>query len=293
MADSEGYLAWADVIRELRITISEDEAAAIYRQGGDGTADKAPVAEPFETILNEWQEVLSHRAKACGPHGAYPFEVRAEGLQRRDGQSPAYLFQLLVSLGSTVSHQDGTTASKMFEELSAAAAGQYLGDSEAAVVFGWPRQELRPGFREAVAELVELLCEDVACADREGMSDLKDDGLDVVAWRGFPDRKPSKLILFGQCATGQHWRKKTHELRPRDWCKRNFAGTLALDPVPAFFVPMALSERDANDAGVNQLLLDRCRISALCGGALGDGLDERLWQWIGASLEEGITLDAD
>ena len=295
VADSEGYLAWADVIRELRLTISEGEAATTYGQHGDGApADAWADIEPYETILNAWLEILSHRSKACGPGNAYPFDIKSEGLELRGKRSPAYLFQLLVSLGSTGPHHDGTTASKMFEELSAAAAGQYLGACKTAVVFGWPRQKQLPaGFREAVTGLVELLREGKACADREGISDSKDDGLDVVAWRGFPDRKASKLILFGQCAVGQHWKKKTHELQPSNWCKRNFAGSIALDPIPAFFVPRALSDRDANDAGVNQILLDRCRISALCAGALGDGLDDRLWKWINTSLEEGITLDAD
>ena len=131
------------------------------------------------------------------------------------------------------------------------------------------------------------------CKDREGLDQSKDDGLDVVAWREFPDRKPSKLILFGQCAVGRHWKKKIRDLRPSDWCKRNFAGTIAVDPIPAFFVPMAISDKDADLAGVNQILLDRCRISALCSGTLDDQLDEQLQEWIKASLQTGIALDAD
>ena len=238
-------------------------------------------------------EVLSHRARACGPGDTYPFDITQQGLQLRERRSPAYLFQLLVSLGSIDAHHDGTTVSKMFEELSAAAAGRYLGDAKTAVVFGSPRRNLPKGFRDAVAALVKLLREGKACADRKGLYQSKDDGLDVVAWREFPDRKASKLILFGQCAVGQHWKKKTHELHPSNWCKRNFAEPIAVDPIPAFFVPMALSEKDANDAGVNQILLDRCRISALCSGTLDDRLDERLWEWIEASLQEGIALDAD
>ena len=168
-ADSSGYLAWADVVHQLRLTVSEDEAVAIYEEPGNGVPEGGWTnIEPFETILDEWVEVLSHRAWACGPGDAYPFHITDEGLELRGRCSPAYLFQLLVSLGSVATHRDGTTAYKLFEELSATAAGRYLGACETAVVFGSPRRNLPAGFRDAVAALVDLLREGKACADREG-----------------------------------------------------------------------------------------------------------------------------
>ena len=291
---SAGYLAWADVIRQVRLTISEDEMVATYSKAGDGGPEgRWANIERFETMLEEWVEALSHRARACGPGDAYPFDITGEGLELRSSGSPAYLFQLFVSLGSMEAHHDGTTVPKLFEELSAAAAGRYLGDSKTAVVFGWPRRDLPLGFRNAVAALVNHLREGNGCRDREGLDNSKDDGLDVVAWREFPDRNASKLILFGQCAVGRRWKGKTHDLQPSKWCKRNLAGSIAVNPIPAFFIPMALSEKDANFAGTDQILLDRCRISALCSGTLHDRLDERLQEWIEASLKTGIALDAD
>lgn len=66
VAESAGYLAWADVIRQLRLRVSEDEAVTIY---GEPDGDSTEI-EIFETILDEWVEVLAHRARACGPRGA-------------------------------------------------------------------------------------------------------------------------------------------------------------------------------------------------------------------------------
>ena len=282
-----GFLAWTDVIRDLRLTASEDEAVVTYGEPDEGQV----YIEPFETVLEQWMEVLAHRAQACGPGSAYPFVITRQGLEFRRGSSPAYLFQLLASLGSNNTHPDGTTVYKMFEELSAAAAGRYLGDSKTSVVFGSPRRDLPKSFRDAVTHLAELLREGKACKYRKGIERLKDDGLDVVAWREFPDRKPSKLILFGQCAVGRHWEGKAHELRPNDWCKKNFAVPLAVDPIPAFFVPRTLSEEDAYDAGMGQILLDRCRISALCSETLDDRLEKRLWGWINASLKRAPSVN--
>ena len=285
-AASDGYLAWADVKRELRLATSEAEAVETYADPGEEVPEEGwRDIEPFERRLDQWVEVLSHRDQACGPDDSYPFEITQEGLQLRDEPSAAYLFQLLVSLGITGDDDAGTPAYKLFEELSAVAAGRYLGDSGTAVVFGWPRQDLPAGFRDAVTHLVDLLREGKACGGRRNLNQSNDDGLDVVAWRDFPDRRASKLILFGQCAVGRHWREKTHELRPKSWCKRNIAGAIAVDPIPAFFVPRALSDTDASNAGVDQLLLDRCRISSLCGRTLDDPLEQRLQDWIDTSLK--------
>ena len=288
MEDSMGFLAWTDVIRDLRLTVSKEEAIVAYGEPEEGQS----YIEPFETILEQWREVLTHRAQACGPGSAYPFDITRQGLQFCAKSSPAYLFQLLVSLGSSNNHLDGTTVHKLFEELSAAAAGRLLGDSKTSVVFGFPRRDLPAGFRDAVTHLVELLREGKACKNRKGKEHLKDDGLDVVAWREFPDRRASKLVLFGQCATGQLWEKKAFDLQPKRWCKDNLAAQLTLDPIPAFFVPRALSEQDANQVRTDQILFDRCRISALCSGTLDSRLENRLWTWIDVSLQRTLGVNA-
>ena len=288
LADSAGYLAWADVIAQLRLTASEDEVVTTNGEALEGVPEAIPRdIEPFETTLDEWIGALSHRVRACGPGNGYPFNITQHGIQLREVPSTAYLFQLLVSLGFWEAHSDGTTVHKLFEELSAMAAGRYVGDSRTSVVFGSPRRDLPVGFRDAVTHLVDLLREGEACADRKGISHSKDDALDVVAWREFPDRRPSKLILFGQCAVGRRWKEKTHELQPRRWCKRNLTGAIAVDPIPAFFVPRALSERDAYDAGGDQILFDRCRIAALCSDAMDSQFDDRLREWIDVSLRAG------
>lgn len=305
MTDSGGYLAWSDVVGQLRLAVSEDEAVATYQEPADDISEdeaepadgiaeeERPYIEPYETMLTDWLRVLAYRAQACGPEDGYPFILTREGIELRDSVSPAYVFQLLVSLGSVDSHRDGTTVYKLFEELSAEAAARYLGDSRTAVVFGSPRRDLPVGFRDAVAALLKLLREGELREDREGMDQSKDDGLDIVAWREFPDRRASKLILFGQCAAGRRWKEKARDLRPNDWCKNNLTRVFAVDPIPAFFVPWALSEKDANYYGVNQVLLDRCRISSLCSGSLAGGLDGRLREWIEAAVEKGVVLDAD
>lgn len=77
---------------------------------------------------------------------------------------------------------------------------------------------------------------------------------------------------------------REYELQPKRWCKRNFAASLAVDPIPAFFIPRASSEKDASDVGIEKISLDFCRISSLCTGRLFDRLERQLWDWIDVSL---------
>lgn len=105
MTSPAGYLSWTDVIRNLN-TLSKDEATTTY---GEPLTWREPNIEPvrsdtefFENTLDEWIEILFDRAQACGPNNAYPFEITRDGLAFHKCSSPAYQFQLLVSLNNLV-----------------------------------------------------------------------------------------------------------------------------------------------------------------------------------------------
>ena len=94
-----------------------------------------------------------------------------------------------------------------------------------------------------------------------GRLTARDGNLDVVAWKPFADRRPGKLILFGQCKTGTHYRDTLAQLQPDAFCTKWVRDPLALAPVRAFFItealPWSLWRNAVADAG---LLFDRCRI---------------------------------
>lgn len=90
VAASGGYLAWADVIGELRLMASDDEALTTYGEPEEGVPESGwRDFEPFETLLDEWVEALSNRDRACGPGNAYPFEITQHGIELRDTRSSA------------------------------------------------------------------------------------------------------------------------------------------------------------------------------------------------------------
>jgi hypothetical protein len=91
-----------------------------------------------------------------------------------------------------------------------------------------------------------------------------DDGLDIVAWRSFPDGKQGKLIAFGQCAAGaSDWQDKLAEMDARSFVKKWMRAPLLVDPVRLFFIPRRVSPGDWESAGIDGgILFDRCRIVA-------------------------------
>ena len=69
---------------------------------------------------------------------------------------------------------------------------------------------------------------------------LKDGGIDLIAWRDFPDQMAGKLYLLGQTASGSNWKSKSIvEYLPQfhgSW----FTEFPAWHNTPAMFIPFPL-----------------------------------------------------
>jgi hypothetical protein len=163
----------------------------------------------------------------------------------------------------------------MFENLSCAAAKNFL-DGE-FLRFGWPRTslpsnfstnsqnygKLSAGFKEAITEMCDKIGEGEGYNDLPDLS-AKDDSLDVVAWKNLPDGKTSKLILFGQCASGNDWHDKLQELQPDTLWDQWMSKPKVSPLLRVFFIPHRIPrirwDYTARYAGV---FFERCRISYL------------------------------
>ena len=124
----------------------------------------------------------------------------------------------------------------------------------------------------------------------------KDDGVDIVVYRPFVDRRVGQLIGFGQCKSGHGYgRKEFTELQPdaffRNWFQRPVSKS-ASEAVRLFF----LSDRIANDEDMRQygnmggIVFDRCRIMEYT-GEVDRKLKREIAAWILARLEESEILD--
>ncbi len=224
----------------------------------DGVQDE----EIERKILDVFDEIES-RSTAAGAAYPYNLDYGRSGvieLKSEWRNYPVYMFCLCLSyFGWDTRCARSINPPKLFEEISCLAARQYLQGE--AVGFGAPRTQLPPGFAMAIDKLCQCIGEGEGYIQSPTLN-RQDDRLDVVAWKDFPDRLPSKLIMFGQCATGENWQDKLSELQPGNfwglWMRRSTASPL----IRSFFVPHRVergSWRYVTQYG--GLFFDRCRVA--------------------------------
>lgn len=242
-----------------------------------------------EELIDEIFSELGRRIMISGDQ--YPFTINSRGTiltlenDRSDGQY-AYLFCLLVSewrRRQIVPKQVFTPIANSVEDLfqicsTIAAAGLLNG---CAMSFGFPRPD-NSGFLEALKRTFEEgMCEgQVVPKARPGVeSRTKDGGIDVIAWRHFPDGLPGKLHLLGQCASGHNYPEKS----VRSYLKSFFGDWFVCEPgshvLEAIFIPFMLEQsytrlkseskiearhgRYLSMARTMGVIVDRCRIAYL------------------------------
>jgi len=253
----DGLVSHAAMVEALSLEgLVEDQSAS----GADGYLDARGCAE------EEFGSALLHRAvkrsDACG--GRYPFDVAADTLEYRTAsRDRVYLALLAMTLmrGSTAKWTEQGT--KLFEHICASAAGRYLGnrrDEGGAYVFGTGAGSKPLGQR--IIELADAMGE-IGGPQPPALSARKKDAkLDVVAWRNFPDARPGKLTLFGQCATGSHWRDKRTEFLVDSWLALWVTDRPLVEPIRCFFVPRCVDDDEWRETcAEGGLVFDRARIA--------------------------------
>lgn len=200
-------------------------------------------------------------------NSAYPFERRSSSIQLKHAAAdyPAYIFCLALSFKRWKARK-GVSDSPwlLFEELAYRSAKSYLGQ---ALLFGTSSRTGRSAgktFRGRVQDLINQLGEG-QCFSGSTFSS-KDSKLDIVAWKAFPDKRASQIVIFGQCASGANWTDKLTELDPEVFWDTWMSGGKGKvsSPLRAVFIPHRVFDEGQWDfrARSARLLFDRCRVVA-------------------------------
>lgn len=238
-----------DLVSELKIINSEDQT---------------------EELKNDTSSELLQRIKKL--KNIYPFTYNGILLkvkrQKSFNRRWTYIFCLLLSyigvkggVKIRVWKQDIT---KLFEEVAGMAAKEFISGKLAEsklLEFGHPRKSWTPetkGFGKAL----EVLRNSIGSGQIQKNPRTrwqKDAGLDIVAWRDFPDNRSTKIILFGQCAAGDDFRHKMHEITL-------FEGffTMPHSHIKSLFIPHEIDDtlwEDMTSYPYLGILFDRSRIS--------------------------------
>lgn len=242
---------------------SKGDLDQLLRRAGTFDGGARPVDELIDVHSLSVFATLEHRAKLLGEF--YPFNITSGVVS----YSPAvfekllpYVFCLCLAYLGEIHSTKNLKPRLMFEELSAFAASAYLGGDQ--FLFGTSRSkdgDQTKKFKDAVTNLCKFVGEGNAFRPQPGLS-KKDDHVDIVVVKHFMDKATSKVILFGQCASGVHWPNKISELQPEKFWNHWIQESRVSDILRSFFVPFSIDpNRWDYYARYGGLLFDRLRIA--------------------------------
>jgi hypothetical protein len=222
-----------------------------------------------ESLVGSVQSVIAERRKIIGPDD-YPFIIDDDGsgMQRAAPVTPAgaiYLFCLFLShaYDRTIipkEHAPDITheVRDLFQICATVAAAGYV--EGIATSFGWPRPDSEK-FLAALKRIYGMFGDGTphGAAPIGAPDQVKDDGIDVIAWRPSPDGLPGTHYLLGQVASGNDWQGKSVVNYIDMFHKFWFSTPPASREIPVMFMPFCLEPKafddpsEAQESAVNNM----------------------------------------
>ncbi|WP_431836502.1 hypothetical protein [Cellulomonas sp. Y8] len=280
----------------------QEHAGELLHEDGSVLEDEI-LETKYEEFCDDLLAELEWRAGVLGP--LYPFEVVRVGpiwrLTRRPSGSAderaahdVYVLCLLIAgirygfLEGPGVPEYGARSPRAFQIVAMLLARGLVGGSS-SFWMGSPRPE-HDGFAAALGRLVNEMGVGVV-KDKPPVSQAgfnKDAGIDVIAWRGFGDRRPTPIVSYGQVASGNDWRNKSVEATLDSHFHHWMSDAPVKYYIPAMYIPFMQHENVrrrlradfdevAHDASVVLekrlgLVLDRLRLVELAPVALPRGV---------------------
>jgi hypothetical protein len=236
--------------------------AARARSLGWVRNDSVAAADARPTDINLAVQTISRRAQLLGDR--YPIEVTNAGLKLRSSSAPGVYEALLLMTTGNPSAPFPTSqlalSAELFEYIVTHAARTLLGAGSQAIRFGHPGEPGRPPeFPLAVPWLVKKMKLKGGTAYRDPAR--KDGGVDVVAWRPFPDGRPGFPIQLIQVTLEKNFSHKAGDINTRLW---SLLLGLDVDPTGVLAIPRTIPEdKRWAEVATRAILLERVRIAGL------------------------------
>ncbi len=284
LGDTDRRASIEDLVGALRTTSSTEDLAE-ERSVDRGSEQAQSIAESAMSLAEERSISMVRRAD-------YPFRFSGQTVTARPSAvRTTYAYLLVLSWFGEDAGPAGVNGASLFEDVAGEAARNYLGGTKTGAQvynFGFPRRRTPAKFRPALDDLCRQMGEGSGSRDRPTVARQKDAKLDLVAWVPMPDSRTGKIVGFGQCATGRHWKLKVSELQADAWCKKWLRDQPPVYPIRLFFLPHRINgaelDHHAQDAGI---IFDRCRLAAYASN-LNKEMRTRVSEWTEYVLAERL-----
>lgn len=168
---------------------------------------------------------------------AYPFSLDGTMVKVDASANPEfYKFLLLISInGPMRSKRRFAEIDEIFDKIVCEAARNYFGEGAVSLRFGFPPSDGRPKSFSKALDWLSVKMEIPRGSGRPPRAS-KDGGLDVVAWKPFPDHRTAFATMFIQCTIQSDWYSKADDIRSDVWCSRIDTGPSMLTSLAIPFV---------------------------------------------------------
>ena len=264
-ADRAEFYALRDGVTEIDSGVYAEQVAGTLEDLDDNIHDSEGWQRDdlrYDTAVGRTCEEIERRVQILGD--AYPFKLTEGTLSHSNDASSIYEF-FLVICNSKLASGVHVKLPRLFERIAAKLVADYFGEHARDIHTGWPRDaETGKSFKEAMQHVSELTGEWKWRPEDElpGEQHQGDGGCDFVIWLRTPDRRRiGQLFVLGQCACGNDWKNKYHDLNIRR-LQKWFNPLAVVDPVRSFATPHHVTDdvlREASrEAG---LFFDRARLT--------------------------------
>jgi hypothetical protein len=216
-----------------------------------------------EASIGHALNVLQSRSRILSER--YPFVVTSVGVYAKpNAVSYPYSDFLVLSPGSPTRQllcpTPDSAMAAAFENLVVKAATALAGHGGEALRFGWPSEIGRPKeFDLAITWLAGKTGLRAGSGYRQPRR--KDGGVDVVAWKPFPDGRPGLPVYLIQCTLQSNLLEKSLDIDTRIWSTWL---TLDADPTTVLAIPGTIGRIEVwNEIALRCLILDRLRLAGL------------------------------
>lgn len=218
-----------------------------------------------DQLIQRVQDELERRRKAVGKD--YPFRIISHGRVLRfvtpvSKPGAVYLFCLFLShafdspfVPKRLAPKLNNAVRNLFQACATVAAGGYVRGP--AISFGWPRPD-KTGFLKALQGVYKAFGDGKPHkTPRPGAPRMvKDNGVDVIAWRRTPDNLAGTHYLVGQVASGADWKDKSVKSERKQFHGFWFSESPVAQCNDAMFMPFGLAPDEASDGVPYEEVLD-------------------------------------